>query len=159
MKASTKKRIWELLKRFAVFSVTSGAGTLVDLGVHWWLAASFLQERYWWTFWVAPVISFELAVLTNFLIAYYFVWRERISKRSPRSFMRHYAGYNAAATGVFFIKLLVMQGIHLLMVAFGWFQGKTYEPALCNMLALCISGCFSFVLNEFVVFKKPVRKD
>ena len=50
MKASTKKRIWELLKRFAVFSVTSGAGTLVDLGVHWWLAASFLQKRYWWTF-------------------------------------------------------------------------------------------------------------
>ncbi len=84
MKASTKKRIWEILTRFAVFSVTSGAGTLVDLGVHWWLAASFLQERYWWTFWVAPVISFELAVLTNFLIAYYFVWRERISKRSTR---------------------------------------------------------------------------
>ena len=108
MKASTKKRIWELLKRFAVFSVTSGAGTLVDLGVHWWLAASFLQERYWWTFWVAPVISFELAVLTNFLIAYYFVWRERISQRSVRSFFRHFAGYNATATGVFLIKLLFM---------------------------------------------------
>lgn len=159
MKASTKKRIWELLRRFAVFSVTSGAGTLVDLGVHWWLAASFLQERYWWTFWVAPVISFELAVLTNFLIAYYFVWRERISQRSVRSFFRHFAGYNATATGVFFIKLLVMQGFHLLFVALGWFQGATYEPVLCNMLALCISGCFSFVLNEFVVFKPPVKKD
>ena len=159
MKASTKKRIWEILKRFAVFSVTSGAGTLVDLGVHWWLAASFLQERYWWTFWVAPVISFELAVLTNFLIAYYFVWRERISQRSVRSFFRHFAGYNATATGVFFIKLLIMQGFHLLFVALGWFQGTTYEPVLCNLLALCISGCFSFVLNEFVVFKPPVKKD
>ena len=159
MKASTKKRIWELLTRFAVFSVTSGAGTLVDLGVHWWLSASFLQAHYWWTFWVAPLISFELAVLTNFLIAYYFVWRERISRRSTRSFFRHYAGYNATATGVFFIKLLLMQGFHLLFVALGWFQSKTYEPVLCNLLALCISGCFSFVLNEFVVFKKPVRKD
>ena len=159
MKASTKKRIWELLKRFAVFSVTSGAGTLVDLGVHWWLAASFLQERYWWTFWVAPVISFELAVLTNFLIAYYFVWRERISKRSVRSFFRHFAGYNATATGVFLIKLLFMQGFHLFFVALGWFQGTTYKPVLCNLLALCVSGCFSFVLNEFVVFKPPVKKD
>ena len=51
-----------------------------------------------------------------------------------------------------------MQGFHLLFVALGWFQSKTYEPVLCNLLALCISGCFSFVLNEFVVFKKPVRK-
>ena len=92
--------------------------------------------------------------LTNFLIAYYFVWRERISHRSPRSFFRHYAGYNATATGVFCIKLLVMQGFHLLMVALGWFQDTNYEPVLCNLLALCISGCFSFVLNEFVVFRK-----
>ena len=52
-----------------------------------------------------------------------------------------------------------MQGFHLLLVALGWFQNKTYEPALCNLLALCISGCFSFVLNEFVVFKPPVKKD
>ena len=159
MKRETRKKISELLLRFAIFSVTSGAGTLVDLGVHWWLSASFLQEHYWWKFWVSPVISFELAVLTNFLIAYYFVWRERISQRSARSFFRHYAGYNATATGVFFIKLLVMQGFHLLLIALGWFQGTNYEPVLCNLLALCISGCFSFVLNEFVVFKKPVKKD
>ena len=154
MKAATRKKLSELLLRFAIFSVTSGAGTLVDLGVHWWLSASFLSDRYWWKFWVAPVLSFELAVLTNFLIAYFFVWRERISQRSTRSFFRHYAGYNATATGVFFIKLLVMQGFHLLFVALGWFQHTTYEPVLCNLLALCISGFFSFVLNEFVVFRK-----
>jgi putative flippase GtrA len=52
-----------------------------------------------------------------------------------------------------------MQGFHLLFVALGWFQGTTYEPVLCNLLALCVSGCFSFVLNEFVVFKKPVKKN
>ncbi len=71
----------------------------------------------------------------------------------PPLLVRHYAGYNAAATGVFFFKLLVMQGFHLLLVALGWFQDKSYEPALCNLLALCISGFFSFVLNEFVVFR------
>lgn len=159
MKKVSRKKLSEFLLRFAVFSITSGVGTLVDLGVHWWLSASFLQDRYWWTFWVSPVISFELAVITNFLIAYYYVWRERISQRTTRSFFRHYAGYNATATGVFFVKLLVMQGIHLLMVSLGWFQDKTYEPVLCNLLAMCLSGVLSFVLNEFVVFKKPVRKD
>ena len=158
MKIHPQNRFVELLMRFAMFSITSGAGTLVDLGGHYWLSSSYMPDHYWWTFWVSPVISFEAAVITNFVIAYFWVWRERISKRSPRSFLRHYAGYNAAATGVFFIKLLVMQGIHLLLVALGWFQGKSYEPVLCNMLALCVSGCFSFVLNEFVVFRKIEKK-
>ena len=157
MKPTTRKKVGELLLRFVMFSITSGVGTLVDLGVHWLLSSRFMPDRYWWTFWVSPVISFELAVITNFMIAYFWVWRERISHRSTRSFFRHYAGYNATATGVFFIKLLAMQGFHLLLVALGWFQGKTYEPVLCNLLALCISGCFSFVLNEFVVFRK--KKD
>ena len=158
MRIHSQNKVFELLMRFAMFSITSGAGTLVDLGGHYWLSSSYMPDHYWWTFWVSPVISFEAAVITNFVIAYFWVWRERISKRSPRSFLRHYAGYNAAATGVFFIKLLVMQGIHLLMVAFGWFQNKSYEPVLCNMLALCVSGCFSFVLNEFVVFRKVEKK-
>ena len=158
MRFHPRNKFVELLMRFAMFSITSGAGTLVDLGGHYWLSSSYMPDHYWWTFLVSPVISFEAAVITNFVIAYFWVWRERISKRSPRSFLRHYAGYNAAATGVFFIKLLVMQGIHLLLVAFGWFQNKTYEPVLCNMLALCVSGCFSFVLNEFVVFRKIEKK-
>ena len=158
MRIHSQNKVFELLMRFAMFSITSGAGTLVDLGGHYWLSSSYMPDHYWWTFWVSPVISFEAAVITNFVIAYFWVWRERISKRSPRSFLRHYAAYNAAATGVFFIKLLVMQGIHLLMVAFGWFQNKSYEPVLCNMLALCVSGCFSFVLNEFIVFRKIEKK-
>ena len=153
MNISHRNKFVELLMKFAMFSITSGVGTVVDLGGHWWLSSRFLTDRYWWTFWASPVISFELAVITNFLIAYYWVWKDRISQRTVRSFFRHYAGYNAAATGVFLFKILVMQGFHLLLAAFGWFQDKTYEPALCNMLALCVSGFFSFALNEFVVFK------
>lgn len=159
MKALTRKKAAELLMRFAVFSITSGAGTLVDLGLHWWLSSSFYQDKYWWGFWVSPVISFEAAVLTNFLIAYYLVWKERISQRDTRSFFRHYAGYNATATGVFCVKLVIMQGFHLLFVTLGWFQGTTYEPVLCNLLAMCLSGILSFVLNEFVVFRRPEKKD
>ena len=159
MKKERRKRLSELLVRFAIFSITSGAGTLVDLGVHWWLSAAFHPDSYLWRFWIAPLISFELAVLTNFLIAYYFVWRERISQRTTRSFFRLYAGYNATATGVFFVKLLIMQGFHLLLVTVGWLQDKTYEPALCNLLAMCLSGLLSFALNEFVVFRKIRKED
>lgn len=152
-------RIVEMLMKFAMFAATSGAGTIVDLGLHWFLSSRWMVDNYLWTFWITPLISFEASVLTNFLIAYNFVWRERISHRNKRSFFRHYAAYNAVSTGVFFIKLLLMQGIHLLFLGAGWFQNTTYEPVLCNLLAICVSGCVSFVVNEFVIFRKVNKKE
>lgn len=158
MKEITRQRVAEVLRKLAMFSLSSGAGTVVDLSLHWYLSARFFQESYLWTFWVSPFISFELSVLTNFLIAYYFVWRERISKRNTRSFWRHFAAYNATATGVFLIKLAAMQGFHLMLLTLDWFQDASYEPVLCNLLSLIISGGFNFVMNEFVIFRK-VKKD
>ncbi len=158
MKEITRQRVAEVLRKLAMFSLSSGAGTVVDLGLHWYLSARFFQESYLWTFWVSPFISFELSVLTNFLIAYHFVWRERISKRNTRSFWRHFAAYNATATGVFLIKLAAMQGFHLMLLTLDWFQDASYEPVLCNLLSLIISGGFNFVMNEFVIFRK-VKKD
>lgn len=153
----SRNRLYGLLTRFVVFSVTSGAGTLVDLGLHWLLSARYFPDSYWWGLWISPLISFEVAVLVNFLIAYYYVWRERISRRGTRSFWRHYAAYNATNTGVFFVKLAVMQGLHFIFVWLGWFQDASFEPVLCNLLALCVSGTINFFVNEFVIFRK-VRK-
>ncbi len=158
MRKETRKRLVEILTKLIMFTLTSGIGTLVDLSVHWVLSTRFFQTSYWWSFWLAPFISFEFAVMTNFMIAYHFVWRERISHRSTRSFWRHYAAYNATATGVFFIKLALMQGVHLLLITLGWFQDLSYEPVLCNLIALCFSGSFNFAMNEFVIFKKIDRK-
>ena len=112
MQKKTRQRFSEVLKKLLMFMLTSFVGTLVDLGVHWYLSANWYTDSYIWTYWVAPFISFELAVLTNFLTAYYFVWRERITYHGTRSFWRHYAAYNATCTGTFFIKILLMQGIH-----------------------------------------------
>ena len=150
----SRNRLYGLLTRFVVFSVTSGAGTLVDLGLHWLLSARYFPDSYWWGLWISPLISFEVAVLVNFLIAYYYVWRERISRRGTRSFWRHYAAYNATNTGVFFVKLAVMQGLHFIFVWLGWFQDASFEPVLCNLLALCVSGTINFFVNEFVIFRK-----
>lgn len=154
MRKEIRPRFVEILTKFIVFSVTSGVGTLVDLGLHWLLSARFFPDSYWWGLWISPFISFEVAVLVNFLIAYNYVWRERISRRGRRSFFRHFAAYNATNTGVFFVKLAVMQGLHFLFVCLDWFQDATFEPVLCNMLALCVSGLINFFVNEFVIFRK-----
>lgn len=158
MRKPTRKRLEEVLTKFIMFMLTSSLGTVVDLGVHWFLSARFFQDSYLWTLWIAPLISFELAVLTNFITAYQFVWRERISRRSTRSFWRHFAAYNATSTGTFLIKLLLMQGIHFVFVSLGWLQGASYEPVVCNMLATCVTGTMNFYMSEFVIFKKVNKK-
>ena len=149
----------EILKKFIVFSLTSVVGTIVDLGLHWLLSEYAFDGSYWGSFWIAPTISFELATLTNFFIAYYWVWKERVSKPgSLRSLVRHCVAYNATCVGGYIIKLAAMQGFHFLFVSQGWFQDLSVEPVLCNLLGLCFSGAFNFVMNEFVIFNKAKVK-
>jgi len=153
-------RSWtELLKKLIMFSLTSMAGTVVDLGLHWVLSTFVFKGNYWGSFWVAPTVSFEVAAMVNFVIAYFFVWKERISQRSVRSFWRHFAAYNAAGVGAYLIKFAAMQGLHFLFVSLDWFQESSFEPVLCNLLGLCFSGAFNFVMSEFFIFNKTKKKD
>ena len=76
-----KSSLREVLKHYLMFSITCSAGTVVDLVVHWLLSTTVLDFSYWAKLWVAPTISFELATITNFIIAYHFVWRDRISDK------------------------------------------------------------------------------
>ena len=147
----------EIGKKFVYFTITSSAGTVVDLALHWLLATFVFAGNYWGSYWVAPTISFEVSTLTNFVIAYFFVWKERISQRSVRSFFRHFAGYNAACIGAYLIKLVVMQGIHFVFQSQGWLQDWSGEPVLCNLIGMCFSGLFNFVMGEFVIFGKPAK--
>ena len=144
----------EIVTKFIMFSLTSGAGTVVDLGLHWALAKYVFQGSYWGSFWVAPLVSFEAAVFVNFFIAFYFVWRERITYHGPRAFWRHFAAYNAVGFGAFLLKFLAMQGIHFIFVWLNVSLDAALEPVLCNLIGLCFSGAFNFVMNEFVIFNK-----
>ena len=149
-----KRTFKEILYKFVMFSLTSGAGTIVDLGLHWLLSRFVFAGNYWGSFWIAPVISCEAAVFVNFFIAFYFVWRERLTYHGPRAFWRHFAAYNAVGFGAFVIKFAAMQGLHFLFVWWNLGIDPTFEPVLCNLIGLCFSGLFNFVMNEFVVFQK-----
>lgn len=149
----------EILSKFVMFALTSSVGTVVDLGLHWLLAAYAFRGNYWGTFWLAPTISFEVAAIANFCIAYFFVWTERISQHNVRSFFRHLAAYNAACIGAYILKLIAMQGFHFLFVSLNWMQESTFEPVLCNLLGLCFSGGFNFVMSEFVIFNKTNKNN
>ncbi len=133
-----------ILKRFPKFLAGNLAGTAVDTLVIW-LFSHFVFDGYVGKVIISPVISFEIANFVNFLICYYLTWNDRISQFSGKSFMRHYLAYNISCTGSFLLKMGMLMLIQYL---------TKWDVVICNLLALCVSGGFSLIMNEFVIFKK-----
>lgn len=126
------------------------AGTVVDFVVLWVFSRFVFRGWYAGEYVISNLISFECAVLANFACAYFFVWKDRISEHSLRSFSRHYLGYNLSSTGGY----LIQQGaILLFQVIFQW------DVLLCKIPALAISGGLNFIMNEWIVFRKKDVKD
>ncbi len=150
----TAARIRDLLKTFSKFFASNILGTLVDTFVLWLFAHKvFSSEVYVWSPYfsvnvLSPVISFEFAVLTNYLCAYFLTWRGRLHLSTAGNFLVHYLKYNLTATGAFFIKmgfLLLFQNM------FHW------DVVICNLIALIFSGTFNFVMGEWWLFRKKKK--
>lgn len=139
-----KKKVKYLLWRYLKFAASTLAGTAVDFLVLWIFSHYLLDGSYWREYILSPVISFECAVFTNFVVAYYGVWRDRISARTKRSFFRHFGGYNLSCISAFLVKMAVLLTLERI---FGW------DVLWCNLAALCVSGLLNFFLNEKVVFR------
>ena len=137
-------RAIEIIKKFPKFVLSGGLGTVVDTAVLW-LLSHFIFRKYAGDYLIAPVISFECAVFTNYCTAFFFVWRDRVSQRTLRRFFGKYIYYNLSASGAFLIK---MRFLLLLERLFGW------GVVICNLAALCISGLINFSMNEWVIFKR-----
>ena len=138
------------MRKLIAFSTSSLLGTAVDMIVLW-ICSHYLFDGYFHEYILSPFISFEFAILTNFSVAYFLIWRERVTRHSAGSFFRHLCAYNLSSFGVFLVKLGMIQAIHFI------FPGM--DVLICNLLALCVSGGINFVLNEWVIFrKKEVRE-
>lgn len=134
--------------RFIKFSASTLVGTAVDTGVLW-LCAHLWLDGYAGERILAPTISFLAATVANFIVAYFFVWPDRIKNSSSelevKRLSRLYFSYLATCIAGFLVKMLFLQ---LFSVLLGW------DVVWCNLLALCFSGIFNFVLNDRFVFKK-----
>ncbi|MGN1210854.1 MAG: GtrA family protein [Candidatus Cryptobacteroides sp.] len=133
-----------LILKIASFVGFNAVGTVVDTFVLW-LFSHFVFHSYGGIYIISPMISFECAVFTNFLSSFFFIWKGRIQGRSGKTFMGCFLIYNLTCVGGFLIKM----GLLLLIEHFsGW------NVVFCNLAALCVSGCFNFAMNEWVVFRK-----
>ncbi len=137
-------RLQKLAKRFAEYSASSLLGTAVDTAVLW-VFSKWVFSTYTGQYIVSPLISFQCAVLTNFTVAYFLIWKDRVSARTTRSFFRHLGGYDLSCAGAFLVKMLFLL---LIQKIFKW------NVVWCNLLALCFSGGLNFFLSERVVFRR-----
>ena len=136
----------KLLKRYLKYAGTSIAGTIVDTLVLWLMSDFVFRDVYWAQYILSPAISFQCAVITNYLIFYFYVWRDRTKEdRSRPNFTRRFLAYDLSCTTVFLLRLLLLLMIERVS---GW------DVVVCNLIAMCFSGILNFVSNNLIVFRK-----
>ena len=130
--------------KYIKFVASRLLGTLIDTLVLWALSAYALSS-YIGKYIVAPSISFEVAVIVNFIISYFWIWSKRISIKSKETFITRFVIFNISCVLGFIVKMVFLL---LFQRLFGW------NVVYCNFLALLISGIVNYALAELVVFKK-----
>ena len=138
----------KILIRYFKFLGTSIVGTIVDTLVLWFLSDLIFNRVYWTEYILSPIISFLCAVTVNFLISYFYVWKDRQVKTEQgkkRRFFKQYATYNLSSLGVFIFRLIILLAIERLT---GW------DVVICNLLAMGVSGVLNFIINNLIIFKK-----
>lgn len=136
-----------ILIRYVKFIGTSVIGTIIETLVLWILSDHVFSKGYWGEYIISPVISFQCAVTVNFIISYFYVWKDRTQSRSDASlkrFFKLYTAYNISGSAVFLLRLAVL----LLIEKFtGW------DVVLCNLLAMCMSGIINFTISNLLIFR------
>lgn len=130
--------------RYIEFVASRLFGTGVDTFVLW-VCSTFIFDSYIGDYVVSPVISFEFAVMSNFICSYCWIWRSRIQNRCPADFWRRFFVFNLSSALGFAVKMVFLL---LFEKIFGW------DVVVCNLAALLISGLFNYFLAETVVFGK-----
>ena len=136
-----------VLIRYLKFMGTSVVGTIVDTLVLWILSDFIFTKGYWGEYVISPVISFQCALTANFLISYFYVWKDRtvVSGASTKRFFKLYFTYNLSGSAVFLLRL----GALLIIEKFtGW------DVVICTLLAMCVSGVLNFTINNMFIFKR-----
>jgi putative flippase GtrA len=131
--------------KYLEFVLTRLFGTGVDTLVLW-ICSDYLFTSYWGSYVLSPIISFEFAVMSNFLWSYCWIWSSRIVNKSWSNFWKRFFLFNLSSVAGFLIKMLFLL---LFERIFGW------DVVWCNLTALLISGLFNYFLTDVWVFRKP----
>lgn len=151
LNANEKKVLVWLAERqpnWMTSDILTWIGTLVDTFVLWMLSDHVFTDGFWGEYIVSPVISFQCAVAVNYVISYFFVWKDRTRDRPDASvgrFFRLYLKYNLTNSTVFLLRLGLLLLVERLT---GW------DVVVCNLTAMLFSGILNFIIDNLLIFRK-----
>ena len=93
---------------------------------------------------VSPAIAFEISLAVNFLVSYYYIWKDRTKAHETR-FFKLFVAYNLSSTAVFVLRLGVILLVEMIL---GW------DVLVCNIIAMCFSGILNFLVSNNLVFRR-----
>ena len=96
------------LRIYLQFVVSRLLGTGVDTLILW-ICSTFIFSSYWEVYVLSPIISFEFAVLSNFLCSYFWIWKSRIGRRSTSDFCIRFLMFNLSSGAGFLMKMFFLQ--------------------------------------------------
>lgn len=132
--------------RFIKFAGSSLVGGTVDM-ILVWLLSGYVFNGYWGDVIISPIISFECSVIVGFTFCWYFVWKDRITKKDKKSFQKHLMAYNASNIGVFGIRMLLVVLIERI------FSGNL---VIINLISRLLAGLVNYIIADKLIFKKGV---
>lgn len=128
-----------MIRRYVLSNFT---GTLIDT-FFLWVFSRYVFDSYYGKYVIAPFLSFEIAMLNNFINSYFWIWGDRVTKR-PKDFLIRLFFYNINAVAVFFLKVGL---ILLIEILFG------LDVVICNLIALVFTGILNLILQDKLIFK------
>jgi len=132
-----------MLRNFIKFAIRGVVGAIVDTSVLWILTTLFFQS-YFTEYILSPAISYEVGIVVTYIICYFWIWNHRVNN-DKSDFLRLLLAYNAALIISLVVKIVVLAVINEIF---------HFHIVICNVLALCFSGSFSFFASEKYIFIK-----
>ena len=132
-----------MLRRFAKFVAISFIGGGIDL-LMVWLLTTYAFDTYFTDVILAPLISFECAVIVGFTFCWFLIWNDRVGYGAGEYFRRMLM-YNISNLGVFGIRLLLVILLQRLL---------PQHLVLCNLIARMLAGVVNFIIIDKVIFRR-----
>jgi putative flippase GtrA len=134
-----------MLRNFTKFAIRGVVGAVVDTLVLW-ILTTFFFHSYFTKYVLSPAISYELGIAVTYIICYFWIWNHRVHNEKS-DFLKLFLGYNFALLISLVVKIGLLSLINELF---------HFHIVICNVLALCFSGIFSFFASEKFIFKKRI---
>ena len=137
----------QLFIRIFKFSIVGAIGFSIDSSL-FWVQTILIRDKAYLRL-AAPIFSFEIAVLVNYMFYHHWVWRDR-RKETIREYWKGFFHYNLTAAG----GLLINVGLlNLLIAVFAFFRPIDHY-IFAKMSGAVFAAVFNFIMVQNVVFKE-----